>query len=85
MRAMVTVNSTDAYRAACEAGLGIIQAPRNGLLPAFADGTLVEILPEFPCAPLPVTLLHTHGRTPPRRVRAVLSWISDALEPYFMA
>src|SRR6478752_2573607 len=30
MRCALTVNSTDAYQAACLAGLGIIQAPRSG-------------------------------------------------------
>jgi len=41
MRSVITVNSTDSYRAACLAGLGIIQAPRMGLLPSVAAGELV--------------------------------------------
>jgi DNA-binding transcriptional LysR family regulator len=77
MRSRITVNNTDAYRAACIAGLGIIQAPRQSLGPALAEGSLVEILPELPCAPMPVSLLHTHGRNPPRRVRAVLAWLAE--------
>ncbi len=77
MRSRITVNNTDAYRAACVAGLGIIQAPRQGLLRAFADGSLVEVLPALQCAPMPVSLLHTHGKSPPRRVRAVMTWLAE--------
>ena len=81
MRAWVTVNNVDAYSAACVAGLGIIQAPRAGLTSPLR-ASLVEILPDLTCAPMPVTLLHTHGRNPPRRVRAVMAWIAELMEPH---
>lgn len=80
MRAQLTVNSADAYQAACVAGLGIIQAPRVGLITALAAGRCVEILPALTCASLPVSLLHTHGRNVPRRVRAVMQWLIDELK-----
>ena len=82
MRAAITVNSTDAYKAACLAGLGIIQAPRLGLKRALADGTLVEVLRDFPCEPMPVSLLYGPSRSVPRRVRAVMAWIAQVLEPH---
>ncbi|KYF54721.1 LysR family transcriptional regulator [Sorangium cellulosum] len=85
MRSAVTVNSADAYRAACVAGLGIIQAPRIGMLESLAAGALVEVLPALTCAPMPVSLLHTHGRSAPRRVRAVMSWIAEVLSPHLDA
>lgn len=85
MRSRVTVNDADAYRAACLAGLGIIQAPRRGLESALAEGTLVEILPEYGCAPMPVSLLHTHGKSPPRRVRAVLTWLGECATQHLAA
>lgn len=81
MRAQVTVNSADAYRVACLAGLGIIQAPRLGLHALLDDGALVEVLPDLPAAPMPVSLLHAHGRTPPRRVRAVMTWLASIVTP----
>ena len=71
MRAIVTVNNVDAYHAACRAGLGIIQAPRRGVAADLAAGTLAEVLPDHTCEPMPVSLVHPHGRTVPRRVRAV--------------
>jgi DNA-binding transcriptional LysR family regulator len=75
------VNSTDSYRAACLAGLGIIQAPRMGLLPSVTAGELVEVLPRHPSEPMPVSLVHAHGRNVPRHVRAVMSWITEIVKP----
>ncbi|MBX7080160.1 MAG: LysR family transcriptional regulator [Nannocystaceae bacterium] len=82
MRAAVTVNSADAYAAACLAGLGIIQAPHDGLATALQRGELVEILPRLRPAPLPVSLLHPHGRSVPRRVRVVLDWLAALLRAH---
>lgn len=78
---LVTVNGTDAYTAACVAGLGIIQAPRYGLEARLRRGELVEVLPEFACAPMPVSIVHAHGRGVPKRVRAVMAWLARAVEP----
>jgi DNA-binding transcriptional LysR family regulator len=80
MRSVISVNSTDSFHAACIAGLGIIQVPRSGVLPNIAAGDLVEILPQYTCEPLPVSLVHAHGRRVPRHVRVVMSWISDLLK-----
>jgi DNA-binding transcriptional LysR family regulator len=82
MRAVVTVNSTDAYNAACIAGLGIIQAPRWGVSAQIARGELIEILKRFPCAPLPVALVHAHGRRVPPHVRAAMNWMTQVLTPH---
>lgn len=80
MRSAVTVNSSDSYLAACLAGLGIIQAPRLGMLPSIALGDLVEILPQYTSEPLAVSLVHAHGRNVPRPVRAVMGWITKTLK-----
>lgn len=82
MRSAITVNSTDSYRAACLADLGIIQAPRMGLLPSVASGELVEILPQHTPEPLPISLVHAHGRSVPRHVRVVMSWIGEVLKKH---
>lgn len=82
MRAVVTVNAADAYLAACIAGLGIIQAPRIGMAASLAEGTLVEILPAFTCAPMPVSLVHAHGGNVPQRVRVFMTWLARLLEPH---
>ena len=81
MRSIVTVNSADAYRAACLAGLGIIQAPLIGVRGHLEDGSLVEILPDLGSEPMPVSLVHSHGRNVPKRVRAVMTWLAGLLRP----
>jgi DNA-binding transcriptional LysR family regulator len=85
MRAAITVNSADAYRAACVAGLGIIQAPRLGVRALLEAGELVEILPELASEPMPVSLVHPHGHHVPKRVRAVLGWLAAVMAPQLAA
>lgn len=82
MRCSVTVNHSDAYAAACRAGLGIIQVPVIGVRGDLASGELVEVLAAHRCPPMPVVLLHTHGKNPPHRVRAVARWIADVIAPH---
>jgi DNA-binding transcriptional LysR family regulator len=82
MKSVITVNSADAYLAACLAGLGIIQAPLTGKGIHLDDGSLVAVLAEFTPEPMPVSIVHAHGRNIPKRVRAVMAWIADALAPY---
>ncbi|MBK7536203.1 MAG: LysR family transcriptional regulator [Myxococcales bacterium] len=84
MRSVVTVNTGDSYHTACLAGLGIIQAPRLGLRSLLEDGLLVEILPELGSEPMPVSLVHPHGRKVPKRVRAVMSWLVNMIVPRLM-
>lgn len=85
MQSQITVRDTDSYLAACLAGLGIVQVPRYGIRDRLASGELVEVLPDHPAAPLPVSLLHPHGRQVPERVRVVLDFLRDVLAPLFTA
>ncbi len=80
MQSLVTVNGTDAYLAACLAGLGIIQVPKKSAGPSVAEGQLVEILPELPSEPMPVSLVLGHRR-PRKPVRAVMDFIASAIQP----
>lgn len=82
MRALVTVNSVDAYRAACLAGLGLIQVPRSGVLTSLAKGELVQVLPQYTHRPLQVSVVHAYGRAVPRRVRVFMDWLAKVLQPY---
>lgn len=77
MRSVLAVSDSDAYYAACVAGLGIIQVPHAGSRASFASGVLVEVLPEHVARPMPISLLHAHGRSVPRRVRAVMTWLEE--------
>jgi DNA-binding transcriptional LysR family regulator len=52
------------------------------MLASIATRDLVEVLRQYTCEPLPVSLVHAHGRTVPRHVRAVMNWIAQLLEPH---
>jgi DNA-binding transcriptional LysR family regulator len=82
MQSRITVNSTDAYQAACLAGLGIIQAPRTGMAQSLASGGLVEILPDLCGAPLPVSLVQGHSQKARAPVRAVMTWLTQIMTPH---
>jgi DNA-binding transcriptional LysR family regulator len=81
MKSVITVNGTDAFQSACISGLGITQAPRLRKEDPVLRNALVEILPEFTCAPMPVSLVHTHGRNVPKGVRAVMTFLAEVLQP----
>ena len=79
MRSALVVNSTDAYQAACLAGLGFIQAPVRGTRRLVEAGLLVEVLPGHVPPAMPVSLLYPHRRHVPPRVQAVLQWLAQAV------
>ena len=82
MRSVVVVNGTDAYQAACLAGLGLIQAPVRGTQQLVEAGLLVDVMPDFTAAPMPVSLLYPQRRQVPPRVQAILTWITQLVEPF---
>jgi DNA-binding transcriptional LysR family regulator len=84
MRGAITVNNSPAYSAACLAGLGIIQVPAIGVRAELESGELVELLPDFRPAPMPVSLLYPHRRHLPRRTRVFMDWIAELLQPHMI-
>ena len=82
MNAAVAVNNSDAYQGACLAGLGIIQAPESGLGEHLASGRLVELLPQYRAAPMPVTLLYPNRRQLAKRARVFMLWLGDVMKPW---
>lgn len=81
MKGVLTVNESEAYRAACRAGLGIIQVPEHGVREELANGTLIEVLPGHRAAPMPVNLLYASRRHLSRRLRAFIEWVGKAVGP----
>jgi DNA-binding transcriptional LysR family regulator len=85
MAGAVTVNNSDAYLAACLAGLGIIQVPRVAVRTHLESGELVEVLPKLRAEPMPVNLIYPHRRHLSRRVQVFMNWLADTLRPYLQA
>ena len=80
MRSQVSVSSSEAYVAACRAGLGLIQAPRYGMEEMLASGELVEVLPKWRPAALPVSVVYSHNRHLSPRVRVFVDWVASVVE-----
>jgi len=79
MAGALTVNNSVSYLGACLAGLGITQTPEAGLRTYLMNGQLVEILPEFRPAPMPVWLVYPNRRQLPRRVQVFMTWIEELM------
>lgn len=77
MSGVITVNNSDAYREACRAGLGIVQAPRVGAY--LDDDTLVDILPDYRPPSLPISLVYANRRHLPLRVKAFIEWMKTVV------
>lgn len=77
----VTVNHTDSYETACLQGLGLIQAPRLGLMRYFASAELTEVLPDLPQPAMPVWLLYPHRRHLTPRLQWALGWLDQIIRP----
>ncbi|CAN5846949.1 LysR family transcriptional regulator [soil metagenome] len=84
MSGSITVNNSDAYQAACLAGLGLIQAPEIGTRELLAQGRLVAVLPDFPAQAMPVSLLYANRRHLPKRTRSLMNWVAEVMQPYLL-
>jgi DNA-binding transcriptional LysR family regulator len=82
MKGNITVNNTDAYKAACLAGFGIIQAPAVSTVEYLKSGELVEILPKLKAEPLPISLIYPHRRNLAKRVQRFMDWLEVVVKEY---
>lgn len=82
MPGALVVNSSEAYNAACLAGLGLIQVPLIGVRTQLASGELVEVLPDLRAEPMPLSLLYAHRRNLPQRVRLFMDWVAEIVKPH---
>lgn len=81
---VLTVNGTASYEAACVAGLGIIQVPQAGLREQFSAGRLVEVLPDYRPAPMPLAFVYPTRRHVPARAVAFMDWVAELMKPYLV-
>jgi DNA-binding transcriptional LysR family regulator len=73
----VTVNSADNYAAMTKLGFGLAQVPRYRVAGELAEGALVEVLPQNPPTPSPVSLLCPRNRQLSPRVRVFMDWLTQ--------
>ncbi|HUJ61402.1 MAG TPA: LysR substrate-binding domain-containing protein [Kofleriaceae bacterium] len=77
--AVLEANSYALLLAGATSGLGFARLPRFLAAPALEAGTLLEVLPGWRCAELPVHALFRRGMAT-ARVRALLSHVAAALD-----
>ncbi|MEK9842388.1 LysR family transcriptional regulator [Thalassospira sp.] len=75
--ASISVTGADSYAACASAGLGLIQVPRYRVADDLRTGRLVEVLPDFPPDPMPVSVLYPQNRQLSTRVRVFVDWLAD--------
>ncbi|OTP66294.1 LysR family transcriptional regulator [Caballeronia sordidicola] len=80
MRGTLAVNDGDAYVMCGVQGAGIIQSPRFMLLPHLRSGALVEVLPQWKPAPMPIAAVYPHNRHLAPKVRVFVEWIAMLFE-----
>ena len=73
----VSVHAAESYVTAARTGLGLIQVPRYHVTGMMAAGELVEVLPQFPPAPTPVSILYPRNRQLSPRVRVFIDWLTQ--------
>lgn len=79
MSSAITVDGAEAYLAAALAGLGLIQVPAYDVADLMAKGQLVEILPDHPPGPVPLSFLFVRRRNLSPRVRLFQDWVTALL------
>lgn len=81
MPGALTVSNSEAYKGACLAGLGLIQVPEPPMREYLASGDMIDVLPDYRCAPMPLSLLYGHRRHLPRRVKVFMDWLGELMAP----
>jgi DNA-binding transcriptional LysR family regulator len=79
MRGRVTVNSAEAYIACCLSGLGLIQIPAYDVRRHLETEALMEVMPDYRAAAMPMTLLYPHRNHPSRRLQVFVDWLEQLL------
>nr|WP_315400708.1 LysR family transcriptional regulator [uncultured Duganella sp.] len=79
MRSQLSVGGTEAYIAGCVAGLGLIQVPRQTIVPLLDGGVLEEVLPDRRPAPMPLHVVYSHNRHLSPRVRVFVDWLISVI------
>jgi DNA-binding transcriptional LysR family regulator len=74
----ITVNSADNYAAMTKLGFGLAQVPRYRVAGELSEGSLIEVLPQHPPTPSPVSLLYPRNRQLSPRVRVFMEWLTRA-------
>lgn len=79
VRSRVTVNNAEACIACCLAGLGLIQIPAYDVRSHLEAGELIEVMPRFRPAPMPMALLYPHRQHLLPRLQVFADWLQELM------
>lgn len=83
MEHKLLVNSILSYRAACVAGLGIIQTPlTDAIRDSIKSGELKEILKKYKSEPMELYFLYSNGKLLSKRARTLMDWMEGYLKKH---
>ncbi|TMS57284.1 LysR family transcriptional regulator [Imbroritus primus] len=85
MPSRVIANNAESYIACCIAGLGLIQIPRYDVAHLLEAGQLVEVMPAYRAAPMPVSIVYPHRRQRSRRLAIFVDWFETLMRPHLEA
>lgn len=77
MPGVVSVNDWNAHMALALQGFGLVQTARFIALPHLLSGELIEVLPQYKPAVLPVSLLYPQSRQLSPKVRVFSDWVVE--------
>lgn len=75
----IAINNAEANVACVLQGLGITQAAAYQVRRHLDSGALVELLPDVPSVPMPISLLYPRGRMAAPKLRVFAQWAEDLL------
>ncbi len=75
------MTNSDTYAELARLGFGLMQAPRYRYAEDLAKGTLVEVLPDYPPTPMPISALYPRSRQLSPRVRVFIDWLVEIVAP----
>ncbi len=74
---IVSVNDADAYIDLALQGFGLIQCAKYMVMPHLESGALVEVLPQWTSAPMPISAVYLQNRHLSPKVRVFVDWVSE--------
>lgn len=75
----ISVHTVETYIASAVAGLGLIQVPAFDVSDLIQEGKLIEVMPQWRPAPMPVHALYPHRKHLSPRVRVFLEWVGSLI------
>lgn len=79
----ISVNDAECYTTCALQGCGLVQLPRYRVEEELRRGRLVQVLADWPCPGLPVSVLYPHHRQLSPRVKAFVEWVSGIYRERF--